>query len=123
MDSSTKLSEEISKILVYFRQIQSKYEINRQKLSEYDKHTNDFNHALELDDLNYKERARLATKQRDNLIERRKCKDEMYEYQPLVDLLSSKDGLRFMNLLGETLGKIRKQEKAHEGRVYHKRVK
>lgn len=122
-NKSRKLSEELSFLLSFLRNVKLIYSNNRELLSMYDRKTSDFNHALELDNLNYKERAKLATKQRDNLLERRKCKDIIYEYQPLAELLETKDGVRFLNLLNEVLGKIRKQEKLHENRIYHKRVK
>lgn len=117
-----KLSEELASILAFLRNVNTTYSNNREMLTIYDRKTSDFNHSLELDDLNYRERAELATKQRDNLLERRKCKDIIYEYQPLAELLSSKEGIRFMNLLSESLGKVRKQEKLHEDRIYHKRI-
>lgn len=120
---SKKLSDELSLVLSFLRNAKLMYSNNRELLSMYDRKTSDFNHALELDNLNYKERAKLATKQRDNLLERRKCKDIIYEYQPLAELLETKEGVRFLNLLNEALGKIRKQEKLHEDRIYHKRVK
>lgn len=121
-DSEHKLSEELSSILSFLRNVNTIYSQNRDKLTIYDRKTSDFNHALELDNLNYSERAKLATKQRNNLIERRKCKDIIYEYQPLAELLESKEGARFLNLLNEALGKVRKQEKVHENRFYRKRI-
>lgn len=68
-DSERKLSEELSFILAFLRNVKTIYSQNRDKLTIYDRKTSDFNHALELDNLNYGERAKLATKQRDNLIE------------------------------------------------------
>lgn len=121
-ESKVKLSEDLSYVLAFLRSILTVYSQNREMLSIYDKKTSDFNHALELYDLSYNERAKLATKQRDNLIERRKCKDIIYEYQPVADLLDSKEGHRFLNLLSEALGKVRKEENAHENRVYRKRI-
>lgn len=117
-----KLSEEISSVVSFFKRVKNECNQNREKLTLYDRKTSDFNHSLELDNLNYSERAKLATKQRDNLIERRKCKDIIYEYQPLADLLTSKEGIRFLNLLNEALGKTRKQEQLHKDRFYRKRV-
>lgn len=121
-DSRCKLSDELAQVLSFLRKVKADYSYNREQLSTYDKKTSDFNHSLELDNLSYSERAKLATKQRDNLIERRKCKDIIYEYQPLAELLDSKEGVRFLNLLNEALGKVRKQEKLHENRIYHKRI-
>ena len=121
-ESKVKLSEDLSYVLAFLRNILTIYSQNREMLSTYDRKTSDFNHALELYNLSYNERAKLATKQRDNLIERRKCKDIIYEYQPVADLLDSKEGYRFLNLLSEALGKVRKEENAHENRVYRKRI-
>lgn len=122
MKRKQKLSEELSHVLTFLRESKCIYTYNREQLAIHDRKTSDFNHALELENLSYNERAKLATKQQKNLVERRKCKDIVYEYQPLADMLESKEGARFLNLLNETLGKIRKQEKLHENRIYHKRV-
>ena len=121
-NSERKLSDELTYIISFLRKVRTTYFQCREQLSVYDKKTSDFNHALELEDLNYSERAKLATQQRKNLIERRKCKDIIYEYQPLAELLDSKEGTRCLNLLSEALGQVRKQERLHENRVYHKRV-
>lgn len=118
-----KLSDEIACILSFLRNVKTIYSNNRELLQMHDRKTSDFNHALELENLNYGERAKLATKQRDNLLERRKCKDILAEYQPIAELLDSKEGTRFLNLLSEALGKVRKQEKQHETRTYHKWIK
>lgn len=123
MDSNLKLSDEISSILIFFKRVKSEYETSRTELSVCDRKTSDFNHALELNKLNYKERAKLATKQQQNLIERRKYKDILYKYKPIIELSETKEGQRFLNLLSETLGKVRKQEKSFENRTYHKRIK
>ncbi len=122
MDSRIILSEELAQVLEFLRNSKLIYNANKEQLSIFDRRTSDFNHALELDNLNYSERAKLATKQRLNLIERRKCKDITYLFQPLADLLSTKEGTRFINLLNEVLGKIRKVEKSQENRKYHKRI-
>lgn len=116
------ISKEIEYILKFLRSVNETDTFNRTMLSICDRKTSDFNHTLELDNPTYKERARLATKQRENLIERRKYKDAISEYQPLVELLQMRECTRFINLLSETLGKVRKQEKQHKNRVYHKRI-
>lgn len=123
MNSKLKLSDEISSILTFFKSVKVEYENSRTELSVCDRKTSDFNHALELNKLNYKERAKLATEQQKNLIERREHKDILYKYKPIIELLETKEGQRFINLLSETLGKVRKQEKSLENRTYHKRIK
>jgi hypothetical protein len=116
-----KNSTDLESVLRYFRETVLQHDHAKESVSIHDKKTNDFNHALELEDLNYADRARLATKQMENLKQRRAAKDYVYECQALVDVLSSPEGMRFINKLNEALGAMRKQEKQHESRVYKKR--
>lgn len=50
-----KLSDEIAYILTFLRSVKQDYSYNREQLSIYDRKTSDFNHSLELDNLNYSE--------------------------------------------------------------------
>lgn len=121
METKHLNSCDVSGILKYFKQTILQHQYSRDQVSICDKKTNDFNHALELDNLNYAERAKLATKQQENLKNRRISKDYIYECQPLVDLLDSPEGIRFIRKLETVLGEMRKQEKLHECRTYKKR--
>ena len=95
---------------------------NIDELKRMDHLTQDYLHKLELEDLTYQERAKIATQLAKCRRERRNCKDTIQMLQPLVDYLSSEKGKQLYNLLGEVLGKTRHVEKLMDGRVYHPRV-
>jgi len=84
--------------------------------------TQDYLHKLELDNLNYKERAKVATALAKCRQERRSCKDTVEALTPLVEFLESDKGKNLLNLMKEVLGKTRKVEHKMENRTYHPRV-
>ena len=87
-----------------------------------DKLTQDYLHKLELGNLDYKERARVATQLAQCRRSRRECKDTVEVLEPLVQFLESDKGKNLYNLVRETLGKTRKVEERMETRVYIPRV-
>lgn len=78
----------------------------------------DFLHQLELDGLNYAERAKVATKLMKCRQDRRDSKDMVRVLDPLVKYLESDKGKNMLNLMKEVLGKTRRVEKEMEHRVY-----
>lgn len=78
----------------------------------------DFLHKLELDGLNYAERAKVATKLMKCRQDRRDSKDMVRVLDPLVKYLESDKGKNMLNLMKEVLGKTRRIEKEMEHRVY-----
>ena len=82
--------------------------------------TQDILHKLELDGLNYRERAKLATQLADIRRQRRTYKDEVEAYADIADFV--KDNKNFINKLEQLLGKVRKVEKSHVYRKYFPRV-
>lgn len=78
----------------------------------------DFLHQLELDGLNYAERAKVATKLMKCRQDRRDSKDMVRVLDPLVKYLESDKGKNMLNLMKEVLGKTRRIEKEMEHRVY-----
>ena len=91
------------------------------KVNDLDYVTQDYLHKLELEDLDYSERAKVATKIAKARKERRKCKDRVEVLQPLMDYLTSDKGKTMLNLLREVLGKTRKAEDRQKNRVYTNR--
>lgn len=122
-DNQEKLSVELAYIIAFFQDVTATYESCVETQSLCDKKTTDFNHVLELEDLSDSELMQIAIDQRENLRERRRCKDIQLTYKPLIDQLDTKESARFINLLKNTLGQVRKMEKTLETRTYHKRVK
>lgn len=84
--------------------------------------TQDYLHKLELGNLDYKQRARMATKIAKCRQERRDSKDTVQILQPLMDYLDSDKGKQAINLMRETLGKTRKAEQQMLTRTYRARV-
>lgn len=98
------------------------YVWNSNEVNRLDKLTQDYLHKLELDDLDYKQRARIATQLTRCRRERRICKDTAQTLDPLIQFLESDKGKNLLNLMREALGKTRKVESRLETRVYHPRV-
>ena len=78
----------------------------------------DIQHKIELENPNYKERAKLATKMQDALQRRRTAKDAVALLTPLVEWTQTPQGIAAMNQLREVLGKCRKQEDYFSRRTY-----
>lgn len=77
---------------------------------------------MELDGLDYKERAKVATALAKCRQQRRNCKDTVEVLEPLVQFLESDKGKNLYNLVREALGKTRKVEERMETRKYVPRV-
>lgn len=98
------------------------YEWNYNEVNKLDHLTQDYLHSLELDFLDYKDRAKIATKLSRTRRERRDHKDLAMALEPLVEFLTSDRGQRMLNDLREALGKTRKVEAYLETRRYYPRV-
>lgn len=98
------------------------YEWNFEEVNRLDKLTQDYLHKLELDGLDYRERAKVATALSRCRQQRRMCKDTVEVLDPLVQFLDSEKGSNLMNLMREVLGKTRRVEKNMENRIYVSRV-
>ena len=85
--------------------------------------TSDILHKLELENLNYKERAKLATQLATIRKDRRKYKDEYDEYEEYIDIVNfAKENEKLIHQLEQLLGSVRKIEKYHSERQYVPRV-
>lgn len=98
------------------------YAWNYEEVNRMDKLTQDYLHKLELDSLNYKERAKVATQLARCRQLRREHKDTAEILEPLVQFLDSEKGKTLLNLMREVLGKTRKTEERMETRTYIPRV-
>lgn len=117
-----KLSQIISEICAFLDTSVKDYNYNYEQVQVMDKLTQDYLHKLELDGLDYRERAKVATRLADCRKKRRAYKDETEILQPLVDFLQTDKGRTTLNLLKEVLGKTRKAEEKQERRIYFPRV-
>lgn len=98
------------------------YEWNREEVNRLDKLTQDYLHQLELDGLDYSERARVATQLSKCRKLRRISKDTVEVLEPLIEFLNSDKGRGMLNLMRETLGKTRKVEERMKTRTYRYKV-
>lgn len=117
-----KFSQGISDICKMFDDAKKDYEWSGQQVVEMDRLTQDYLHKLELEDLSYGERAKVATALRNCRKLRREHKDTTEILEPLVSFLETDKGRNLSNLLKECLGKTRKAEEKMQTRVYHPRV-
>lgn len=120
--SKPNFSNTISSFCVLMDEARKDYEWNFEEVNRLDKLTQDYLHKLELDGLDYRERAKVATALSRCRQQRRMCKDTVEVLDPLVQFLDSEKGSNLMNLMREVLGKTRRVEKNMENRIYVSRV-
>lgn len=98
------------------------YEWNRAEVNRLDRLTQDYLHRLELENLDYRERAKVATQLAKCRQLRRASKDTVEILEPFIEFIESDKGKQTMNLMREALGKTRKVEKYMENRTYRYKV-
>lgn len=121
-DKRPSFSTYISDFCNMVNAAKSDYEWNREEVNRLDKLTQDYLHMLELDGLDYKERAKVATQISKTRQTRRASKDTTEILEPLIQFLDSDKGRNMMNLMREVLGKTRKVEERMSNRVYRYKV-
>ncbi len=117
-----KFSEIISTFCTSMDEAKHDYEWNAAEVNRLDHLTQDYLHKLELENLTYADRAKVATQLAHCRQLRRASKDTVMVLQPLIDFLGTDKGGQLLNLMREALGKTRKVEKAMENRYYRNRV-
>lgn len=120
--SAPKFSAVISDFVQMMEEASKDYAWNYDEVNRMDRLTQDYLHKLELDNLDYKERAKVATQIAKCRQARRACKDTVEVLKPLVDFFESDRGKNLYNLVREALGKTRKVEERMETRIYIPRV-
>ena len=120
MDNETKVSVIISDFVKFLNDANFSYTYMLEKMSEQEKITQDILHSLELDDLKYSERAKLATKLATARKQRRIYKDAVEELAPVADFLE--DNKKLLNNFSALVGSVRKQERYHSNRQYYPRI-
>lgn len=117
-----QFSERISDFCKMIDGAREDYEWNKDEISRLDKLTQDYLHMLELDRLDYKGRAKVATQIAKCRQDRRASKDTTQVLEPLISFLDSDKGKNMMNLMREILGKTRKVEENMKTRTYRYKV-
>ena len=113
-------SDIITAFLNLIIQSENEYQFALELQRPEEKKTQDVLHMLELDNLNYKERAKLATQLKNIRQKRRRYKDEVEELECIVQF--KKENKNLVNMLTQLLGKQRKVEKSHIDRHYTPKV-
>ena len=114
------LSEQLADFLDLLKDVPASYNYMVDNMKEQDAATQDILHSYELDDLKYKERAKLSTTLGQVRKKRRAYKDGVEELEPLFKFVN--DNKRFLDNLRNVLGDVRKAEKYHSGRKYYPRL-
>lgn len=119
--ASVKSSEQISAFLRFCTESEKNLAGSSVRELQLNNTTQDILHDLELGDLNYKERAKVATKLAGVRRERRVEKDTVEELEDFVSWYTDPVTKRVLDQLRNVLGKVRKQEEYHENRSYKKK--
>lgn len=98
------------------------YDWNLDEVIRLDKLTQDYLHMLELENLDYRQRAKVATKISKCLQLRRASKDTVEVLKPFIEFIDSGKGRQMINLTKEVLGKTRKVEQRMVDRAYRYRI-
>lgn len=115
-----EISLYIETFLNFLKKADAEYKWSKEKENEKNDLTQDILHCLELEENGYHERAKLGTYLSEVRKERRKYKDRVEELEPVVGFVS--ENKKFINLLEQLLGAVRKQEKYHSNRSYHPKI-
>ena len=122
MGELQKTSEVISRFLKFLEQMEKDYSWAIEEMKQMESMTQDYLHQLELLPSTYHSRAQLATRMKECRVRRRKMKDTVAIYGPIVDLLRTDKGKMIVNQLQQVLGRVRKEEKFREERKYNPKV-
>ncbi len=121
--NSTCVSESLADFLSSMDRARREYEWSMTEMKRMDDLTQDYLHALELENMGYKERAKVATKLAECRKKRREYKNTITILEPIISVLNDDRGKQTIKMLRETLGKIRKIESNMEVRRYYPRFK
>lgn len=117
-----KSSEYITEFLNFITEAKSQYNFCSEEVNNQDKLTQDYLHSLELDNLKFGERGKLATKLAINRKDRRYYKDRVEELEPIVQFFEEPQNKKVLDKLTQVLGQTRRVESYHKDRVYVPRV-
>ncbi len=121
MENNNKhLSEQISDFVKLLNSVKPSFDYMYDKMKEQDSLTQDILHKLELEDMKYKERAKLATKLQKSRRMRHTYKDCVEELEPIKDF--AEENRKLINSLTQLIGAVRKAEKYHTDRKYFLRI-
>lgn len=117
-----QFSSYISDFCYMIDQARQDFVWNQEEISRLDKLTQDYLHKLELENPDYRERAKIATQLAKCRRLRRESKDTVETLSPLINYLDSDRGRQATNLLKEVLGKTRRVEENMKTRTYRYKI-
>lgn len=120
--TNPQFSKTLEDFAEMIRGAQSDYSWNSDEVNRLDRQTQDYLHRLELEDLDYSERAKIATALRNCRRLRRMSKDTVEVLEPFINFLNTDRGRNLINLTNEVLGQTRKVEERMKTRTYRYRV-
>ena len=109
-------SKQISDFLNFLKEAETAYNNALDDKAKADVKTQDILHRLELEEDNYHNTARLAKGLRKVRQERRKAKDAISLFEPIIKWIHNND--RSIQLLRQLLGEVRKAERQTQNRQY-----
>ena len=121
-NATPQFSPVISNFCTMVTEVLADYDWNSAEVNRLDRLTQDYLHQLELNNLDYRERAKVATQLTKCRQLRRASKDTVEILEPFVEFIESDKGKQTMNLMREALGKTRKVENKMETRTYRYKV-
>lgn len=122
------VSRRLEDFLKFYDEAQRRYKEACNNVNQCDKLTQDLLHKLELDKLSTGEKNKIATQLKYCRKDRRHWKDQVEELESFIDIFNpSKTNnaavhVKTINLIRESLGKVRKQEAYHSNRTYKPRI-
>ena len=123
------VSQRLESFLSFYDEAQRRYKEAYENVNKCDKLTQDLLHKLELDELSTGEKNKVATQLKYCRKDRRYWKDQVEELEPFISLFTpGKDNMtasghvKTINLIRESLGKVRKQEAYHADRTYKPKI-
>ncbi len=115
-------SQVLKTFLDFVDNAKSDYNFNLEAMKNEERITQDYLHKLELENLNYRERSKIATQLVSNRQARRNYKDAVEELEPIVDFFDDPQNKVLIKKMSELLGQIRKVESYHQRRFYVPKV-
>lgn len=116
--SRPQLSSVIEGFINTVEEAQRDYDWNYEEVNRLNLLQQDLLHMLELSDLKYSGRGKVATQLRNCRIDRRASKDTVEMLEPFLEQINSDKGIQMMRFLKELLGQTRNIEKNMGVRVY-----
>lgn len=111
-------SKNISDYLDFIEAARIDYNFCLEAMKKEEKITQDYLHQLELEDLTYHERGRIAVQLSENRKARRNYKDAVEELEPIINFFEDPQNISFIKRLTQLLGQVRKVESKHQNRFY-----